>query len=165
MAQGMYAHVGLAGSNNLQVKKIIFTVEAVTLTVYDNVSLINISERGLTNGWLAYTSRKSLMATPITKDRFEQDFTDLMNAVGKVDKVTMLFPCGSKVVTYCVGKPVVEDETKFLEMSWEREAWWMNNPFIAPIVESIREYYPTFSPWKGTKEVLISAMLSRSSLL
>lgn len=165
MAQGMYAQVALTGSHQFKVSRLVVTVDMLTLTVYDKVSLIASSEKGLTNGWLACASRRHLMSTPVSKDRFEQDFTDLCNAVSQVDKTTLVLPCGSKVVTYCVGEPVVEEGTGFMEMTWEREAWWMQNPHISPIVESIQQYYPNFAPWKGMKEPLISAMMARSSLL
>ncbi len=166
MALGMYARICLPGDDKWSVQRMTVTMESITVTTYETLPLFDFNERSIDRAWMSYATHMGYDNRPIDKERLKTDLHDLMDAVSQVDKSTMVLPCGTKIVTYCVGQPVEDDETHFLEMSWEREAWWMDNPHIAPIVESIHTYHPDFKPWEGKNDMLMSLLLdNRSSLL
>jgi len=106
-----------------------------------------------------------MTGTTIDRDQYNQDITDLTLAVEKTQKTTMYLRSGNKVVTYVAKQPVQNEETGFLELSPARKEWWMDNPHIGPIVTSLREYLPNFSPWRGQNDEYISLFSKKSTLL
>lgn len=166
MAQGMYANICLAGTDKWVTSKMTVTTEAVTVAIYENIALFDSDGSNMDRAWRQYTSHMGFGTKPVSKEEFVRDLCDLIDAVSQVDKTTFVLGCGTKFVTFCVGEPVVDDADGFLEMSWQRKQWWTENPHISPILEAIHIYNPSFEPWKGKGDMLISLLFaSKSSLL
>lgn len=155
--QGMYAMVDDQAGVRCTV-----TMSDVSVSVYKEVNLLafNALQAGK-----AFTRVAQLAGTTIDRSRYDQDITDLIMAVEKVQKTVMHMRSGSKVTTYVAKVPVQDEKTGFLELSPNRKEWWLGNPHLAPIVESINEYLPGFSPWKGQVDDYIRIFSRTSSLL
>lgn len=155
--QGMYANVDDQSGVRCTV-----TMSDVSVSVYKEVNLFafNAFQAGK-----AFSRVAQITGTTIDRDKYNRDITDLILAVEKTQKTTMHMRSGNKVVTYVAKQPVQDEETGFLELSPHRKEWWMDNPHIEPIVTSIREYLPDFSPWKGQIDQYIRLFSKTSTLL
>lgn len=155
--QGMYAQVDDESGVRCTV-----TMSDVSVSVYKEVNLLpfNALQAGK-----AFPRVAQMTGTTIDRDQYNQDITDLTLAVEKTQKTVMHLRSGSKVTTYVAKGPVQDEETGYLELSPWRKEWWLGNPNIAPIVESICKYLPGFAPWKGQADQYIRMFVKTSSLL
>lgn len=155
--QGMYARVDDASGVRCTV-----TMSDVSLSVYEEVKLLQFTafEAGKAFPRVAQTT-----GTTIDRDRYNQDITDLIMAVEKTQKTTMHLRSGNKITTYVAKTPVQNEENGYLELSPKRREWWMGNPNLEPIVTSMREYLPNFSPWRGLDDEYIYLFSRKSNLL
>lgn len=155
--QGMYAMV-----NDKGVYRCTVTMTDVSLTTYHEV---NLFEFDAVKVGKAFPRIAQHSGTTLVRERYDQDFTDLLMIVEKTQKTTMCLRSGDKIHTYVAKQPVQDSETGFLELSPYRKEWWMGNPHIAPVVESIQEYLPDFKPWRLQADPYIRIFSKTSSLL
>lgn len=155
--QGMYAMI-----NDRGVYRCTVTMSDVSLTTYHEVNLFEFDAHKVGK---AFSRVAQQSGTTISRERYDEDFTDLLMAVEKTQKTTMSLRSGDKVHTYVVKQPVQDSETGFLELSPYREKWWMENPHLAPIVQSIQEYLPDFKPWRLQADPYIRIFSKTSGLL
>ncbi len=154
--QGMYAQINDSGVHRCTV-----TMSHVSLTTYHETNIFAFDEKKVAK---AFNRIAMKAGTQIDRSRYEQDFADLLALVSKTNKTTMCLISGDKVHTYVAKTIVQSEEDKYLEMSPYRREWWMDNPHIAPVVESIQEYLPDFRPWRVLADPYISILSKTSSL-
>lgn len=155
--QGMYAMV----DDQVGVRCTV-TMADVSVSVYKEVNLLAFT--ALQAG-KAFPRVAQVAGTNIDRSRYDQDITDLIMAVEKTQKTVMHLRSGNKVTTYVAKTPVQNEQNGYLELSPQRKEWWLDNPHIAPIIESISEYLPGFSPWKGQVDTYIHLFSRQSALL
>lgn len=155
--QGMYVQIDDKGVHRCTV-----TMTDVSLTTYHEVNLFTFNMDQVKK---VFSRVMNLSGQTVTRERYEQDFQDLLLVVGKTQKTTMCLRSGNKIHTYVVGQPVQREDDGFLELSPYREDWWMQNPKLEPIIESIKEYLPEFAPWKMQLDPYIRAMSKVSGLM
>ncbi len=154
--QGMYAQV-VGGA----IHKMTVTMPHVSLTTYEEVNILGFDMHQVSKN---FKRTAQLAGTAIDGDKFEQDFKDLLGLVIKTQKTTMHLISGDKICTYVAKTIVQREDDKFLEMSPYRAAWWMDNPHLSPIVESIQSYLPGFKPWKMKLDPYIRSLMMNSGL-
>lgn len=152
--QGMYCEM------KGKTVKCTVSMSDVSLTVYGDAKLFDLE---LPDLFVRFSRVSRLFAQAATKEQFCQDFEDLLTLTSKVNRTQMFLRSGQELVCYALG--VAEsDEQAFLYLTPKMREWW-NHPRIKPIVESIQEYLPDFSPWLLTRDKTIGILTSQSSLL
>lgn len=156
VVQGMYCVVKGEGT-----RKCTVTMTDISLTVYTTSNLFLFTEDDVKKRF-SQIAQKS--GSHISREKYEQDFLDLLQVTSKTRKTQMSLRSGDKIFTYTLGEPVQDEKTNFLELSPERQEWW-EHPNVKPIVSSICEYLPNFKPWLLQKDTYIAILSGKSSLL
>lgn len=149
--QGMHCKVDDVSS------KCTISMHMVCVTQYEEVRLLSVSDRDIEDAFARvarYLSPDS--GANMSKEVYVQDFKDLVSAVSKVQKSVMTLMSGNRITTYAVGEPV-GDEKGFLYLNPQMKEWW-EHPTLEPIVQSIQQYLPDFSPWHLGKDKYLVLM-------
>lgn len=167
--QGVIAAFQPSITSPAKVVKLTMDVNNISVCIVDDIQYFKFSSKEVDEALLKY---RLDLEKDIDHKEVVNLFGDLHDMLDKVHKRTYYMNNGSVITTFTsphTDEVILTDDGQYFVMTASMSDWWMKNTGIKTIVEAIRQHIPDFSPWKGTKDTIVSYLTDvrdkRSALL